>query len=77
MYFAADLPTFMRQILTWLKPEGTFATLYSAFRFDDGTPVEKLAKDHTDLADAPRELRLSYEAVDYTAAHYEHMRRKR
>lgn len=77
MYFATDLTAFVKQIFGWLKPQGLFATFYSEFRFTDETPIEKLEKDNTELAQTLKQLNLSYEAIDYIANHFEHMKHKR
>lgn len=77
MYFATDLTAFVSQIFDWLRPQGAFATYYSELRFSDETPVEQLQKDNTKLALALRQLKLPYEAIDYTANHFEHMKHKR
>lgn len=77
LYFAKDLSHFINQIYGWLKPQGIIAAYYSEFRFDNETPVEKLQKDNTDLALALNQLQLSYDVIDYTKDHFEHMKHKR
>lgn len=73
MYFAPDMSTFVKQILRWLKPGGTFFTCYQ-----EGDVIPKtLDADSSTLALALKENNISYEYVDITRESYDLLLRKR
>jgi SAM-dependent methyltransferase len=77
MNYAKHPEKFVRQILRWLKPGGTFAAFYCQTRFDEKVSSDILKMEYTPLARAFSTEGISFEAADYTEAFFEFMRRKR
>lgn len=73
MYFAKDMNEFVKQIYSWLKPNGTFFVGYQ-----EGDVMPKTENENTTvLAEAFRKNKISYEVTDITLETYEMMKKKR
>jgi cyclopropane fatty-acyl-phospholipid synthase-like methyltransferase len=77
MNYAEQPEKFVKQILRWLKPGGTFAAFYCQTRFDEKESSDILMMNCTPLAKAFSAAGISFEATDYTEAFYAFMHRKR
>ncbi|MBE6936502.1 MAG: class I SAM-dependent methyltransferase [Ruminococcaceae bacterium] len=73
LYFAPDLPAFLRQVRNWMKPEGVFFVGYQ-----EGDVIPKSpAGEKTKLAQALTALGMPYEETDITKECYELLTKKR
>ena len=73
LYFAPDLTAFLRQVQSWMKPEGVFFVGYQ-----EGDVIPKSpAGEKTKLAQALTALQMPYEETDITAECYELLTKKR
>lgn len=73
IYFAKDMPSFIRQAMGWLKNNGTLFIAYQ-----EGDVMPKTADMHTTrLAEAFRENDIKYTVTDITKQTYEMLKKKR
>lgn len=73
MYFASDMPAFVKQLMSWLKRGGTVFVAYQ-----EGDVMPKTENEHTTVfAKALQENHIDYEVNDITEQTYEMLKRKR
>jgi cyclopropane fatty-acyl-phospholipid synthase-like methyltransferase len=73
IYFAENMGTFIKHIMSWLKPNGYFVCAYQE---GDIKPKSK-DKDHSELALFLHEMGIQYKAIDYSIRTYELLKQKR
>lgn len=73
MYFSKDMVSFVGQIKSWLKKNGTIFVAYQ-----EGDVMPKTVNEHTtELSEAFRANNLNYEVKDITMQTYEMLKKKR
>lgn len=73
MYFAKDMTSFVGQIKSWLKADGTLFIAYQ-----EGDIMPKTSNEHTTmLAEALKANSLEYKVIDITRQTYDLLRKKR
>ena len=77
IFFASDLKTTLKNIHSWLRPNGKLAVIYGVFRFDKSEPVEIMYANTSPLANAFHDAGFTYKVFDFTKQLYEHQLLKR
>ena len=73
IYFAKNMKDFIRQVKSWLKPDGVF---FVGYQEGDVMPKTETL-DTTEIVKALEYNQMHYEAVDITAQTYRMLRKKR